>query len=199
MERAMSRGAEPILPGLLFFAAIYKLSEYPLIGGAALLIGLALWFVGWLAIRMFSSTVHQLGFWGWVRLLEVAVWCVGALYLVPLTEVTTFFLLWGVATPLMFVGNVWRRAYERFPPIQFLMRGLLVLIAVLTAAAAPVAAWRYSGIVIAEPLLVLSGVLGTLLSLFYGWRLAAPAPTGQYDARVGSFEAFKRRGVSGER
>ena len=27
-------------------------------------------------------------------------------------------LLWGVATPLLFVGAVWRRAYEGFPAIQ---------------------------------------------------------------------------------
>src|ERR1043166_8266552 len=70
-ELAMNRN-ETIWPALVFFWAWWKLDD--LIGGYAFFGAIGLWFVGVIAIRTCSSAVHRLGFWGWVRLLELAGW-----------------------------------------------------------------------------------------------------------------------------
>jgi hypothetical protein len=195
-ELAMNRN-ETIWPALVFFWAWWKLDA--LIGGYAFFGAIGLWFVGVIAIRMCSSTVHRLGFWGWVRLLELAGWYALAFTAMPYEGPTSILLMWGVATPLLFVGNVWRRAYDRFPPIQGAMRGMVKLAAVLACIAVPVVPWWLGPSFMAQLGLVAGAAVAAAIFLFYGWRLAAPPPSGQYDARLGTFETFQRRGMSHER
>jgi hypothetical protein len=196
----MNNRSENIWPGVLFLWAWWKLSSYPQIGGGyAFLIAIALWFVGWIAIRMFSGAVHRLGFWGWTLLLEVTAWYSAALWKAPFDIVDLIFLLWGVGTPLLFVGYVWRRAGERFPPLQGVMRVMAMLALAASAVSTPVFAWR-AETDFGRALIEAAGFAAAgWLCLWYGWRLAAPPPSGQYDARLGTVDGFQRRGVSYER
>jgi hypothetical protein len=194
-----NRSNETIWPALLFIGTWWSLSYYEWFEQYAYLWTLALWLVGWLAIRMLSSTVHQLGFRGWVLLLEVAAWYALALWLVPLEPLTKILLLWGVATPLLFVGNVWRRTFERFPPVQGLMHGTLNLSAAVGLAAVPVCAWRVGPDFFAQLAQAVGMGAAACLFLYYGWRLAAPPPGAQFDARLGSMHSFRQRGMSDER
>jgi hypothetical protein len=191
----MSNRSESIWPGLLFLWAWWKLSDYPQIGWYAFFCALALWFVGCIAIRMFSSAVHRLGFWGWVLLVEVTAWYSAALWKAPFDAVHVIFLLWGIATPLLFVGNVWRRGHERFPGLQGCIRIVVILALAASVVSTPVFAWRAGTDLIETAGFAAAG----WLCLWYGWRLAAPPPNGQYDARFGTVEGFQRRGVSYER
>jgi hypothetical protein len=195
----MNRANESIWPGLLFLWAWWRLSDYPQIGGYAFFCAIALWFVGWIAIRMFSGAVHRLGFWGWVMLFEVTGWYSLALSAAPLDAVTLIFLLWGVATPLLFAGNVWRRAHDRFPALQGAMRVVHIVALAASVVSTPVFAWQ-AGPEFLSQLMEASGFAAAgYLCLWYGWRLAAPSPSGEYDARLGSVDSFQRRGVSYER
>lgn len=194
-----SRQNESILPGLLFLWAWWKLHDYAWIGGWAFVAALALWFVGWIATRMFSGAVHRLGFWGWMLVLEVAAWYIAALWKAPVDIVHLIFLLWGVATPMLFAGHVWRQAHERFTALQGFLRGAVILAMVATVASTPVFAWR-AGPDFWGELIEAAGFTGAWwLCLWYGWRLAAPPPGSQFDARLGTVEGFGRRGVSYER
>ena len=195
----MSNRSEPIGEALLFLWAWWRLYQHPQIGGYAFFCALALWLVGWTAARMFSSAVHRQGFWGWMKMLEVAVWYGLALWLVPIDIVTTAFLLWGIATPLLFVGNIWRRVYERFLPIQVAMLAITRMSAIAGVVAVPFIAWQF-GPDFPGQLALVSGVFAAGAGLlFYGWRLAGPPSGGQYDARLGSMEEFRQRGISHER
>lgn len=195
----MNNRSENIWPGVLFLWAWWKLSSYPQIGGGyAFLIAIALWFVGWIAIRMFSGAVHRLGFWGWTLLLEVTAWYSAALWKAPFDIVDLIFLLWGVGTPLLFVGYVWRRAGERFPPLQGFMHVMVLLALAASVVSTPVFAWR-AGPDFWRELIEAAGFAAGWLCLWYGWRLAAPPPSGQYDARLGTVDGFQRQGVSYER
>lgn len=195
----MHRTNESILPSLLFLWAWWKLGDYPGLGADPFLWAVCLWFVGLIAVRMLSSAVHQRGFWGWVLILELATWYGVALWYGPLEPATRVLLLWGVATPLLFAGNVWRRAYERFPLLQGVMRFVVMLGVAGGLAAVPVFAWRSGPDLLPQLGWTVAEAAAVAVLLYYGWRLAAPSPSGQYDARIGSFETFKRRGVSGER
>jgi hypothetical protein len=194
-----SRQNENIWPAVLFLWAWWKLSDYPRIGGYAVLVAIALWFVGWVAIRMFSGAVHRLGFWGWTLLLEVAAWYSAALWKAPFGTVDLIFLLWGVATPLLMVGHVWRRAHERFPALQGFMYVVLIVALMASVVTTPVLAW-HGGPDFWPALIEAAGFAASgWLCLWYGWRLAAPPSSGEYDARLGSVDGFRRRGVSYER
>jgi len=195
----MNRHSEPIGAVLLFFGTWWALTYYPLFEDFAFLWTLALWSAGWVAIRMFSSTVHRLGFWGWVLLLEVAAWYVLAGWLAPLDGITKILLLWGVATPLLMIGNVWRRAYDRFPPVQGLMHGALIVFAAVALVAVHVLAWRLGPDFMMQMALAAAVSAAAAMLLYYGWRLGAPPPGGHYDARLGTMESFRRRGISHER
>ena len=196
----MHNRSESVWPGLLFLWAWWRLSDYPEIDVVyAFFCALALCFVGWIAIRMFSGAAHRLGFWGWVLLLEVMGWCILALWAAPLDLVTLIFVLWGVATPLLFVGHVWRQAYERFPGLQGFMHAVIPLALAASVVCVPVYAW-HAGPGFWSQLLWAGGFAAAgYLCLWYGWRLAAPPPSGEYDARLGSAATFQRRGVSYER
>lgn len=194
-----SRQNESILPGLLFLWAWWKLSDYPQIGGYAFFCALALWYVGWIAVRMFSSAVHRLSFWGWTLLLEVTAWYSAALWKAPFDIVDLIFLLWGVATPLLFVGYVWRRAGERFPPLQGFMHVMAILALAASVVSTPVLAWHTGPDFWRELIEAAAFAAAGWLCLWYGRRLAAPPPSGQYDAQLGSVDGFRRRGVSYER
>lgn len=195
----MNNRSEPIWPGLLFLWAWWRLSDYPEIGGYAFFLAFALWLVGWLAIRMLSATAHRLGFWGWVMLLEVTGWYSLALWAVPLDLVTLIFVLWGVATPVLFVGNVWRRAFDRFPALQGVMHAVPPLTLAASVLAVPVYAWQAGPDFLSQLVWTAGFAAAACLCLWYGWRLASPAPSGEYDARLGSVDGFRRRGVSYER
>jgi hypothetical protein len=200
MERAMSsRQNESILPSLLFVWAWWKLSDYPHVGGYAFFAAIALWFVGWIAIRMFSSAVHRLGFWGWVLLIEVTAWYSAALWKAPVHTVDLIFLLWGVATPLLFAGHVWRRGHARFPRLQGVMHVMAVLALAASFVSTPVFAWQAGPDLGPQFLAAVGFAASGWLCLWYGWRLAAPPPSGEYDARLGTVDGFQRRGVSYER
>lgn len=189
---------EAVWPALIFFATWWAFTQYPALEPYGFPGALTLWFVGVIAVRMFSSTVHHQGFWGWILLLEITSWFTLAFF-APLEPLTTVLLLWGVGTPLLFVGNVSRRAYDRFPPIQGLM-GFMRYVAVgATVLAMPVTAWRLGASF--WPALAQAGGFAAAgwLCLWYGWRLAAPPPSGQFDARLGTVESFRRRGLSHER
>jgi hypothetical protein len=194
-----TRSNETIWPSLTFLWTWWRLTYYPFFEAFAFLWAIALWFVGWGAIRMFSSTVHNLGFWGWVRLFELATLYGLALWLAPFEAPTTILLLWGVATPLLFIGNVWRRAYDRFPPVQSVMHGALNLFAAAVLIAAPVFAWRMGPDFLPQLALSLGAASAGCLALYYGWRLAAAPPNGQFDARIGTMDSFRLRGMSDER
>lgn len=194
-----ARNNDSIWPGVLFFGLWWAFTHYPVFEAYAFLFALAYCYIGWAATRMFSSAVHQRGFWGWTLLLELGAWYALALWLAPFETMTTVLLLWGVATPLLFVGNVWRRAYDRFPPAQGFMGGVLSIVAIAGIGALPVIAWRIGPDFFWQLLATLAGAAATCLSLHYGWRLAAPPPSGQYDARTGTIASFRRRGISSER
>jgi hypothetical protein len=195
----MQSRSEPIWPGLLFLWAWWRLSDYPQIGWYAFFCAIALWFVGWIAIRMFSGAVHRLRFWGWVMLLEVTGWYSLALWTAPLDATTVIFLLWGIATPLLLVGNVWRQAYERFPGLQGFMHAVTPVALVVSAVCVPVYAWHAGPDFWSQLLWACGFAAAGYLCVWYGWRLAAPSPSGEYDARLGSVDGFRRRGVSYER
>src|ERR1051325_1909295 len=192
------RSNEALWPALVFLWTWWAFTQYPALKPYGFFGAIVLWFVGVVATRMFSSTVHLQGFWGWVLLLEVAGWYALAFF-GPLDAVSVILILWGVATPLLFVGNVWRRAHDRFPPIHGLMRFVRYGSVIATVAVAPVVAWRFGRgfwLTLAEA----SGFAAAgWLCLWYGWRLAALPQSGEYDARLGPLDSFRRRGFSHER
>jgi len=193
-----TRSNETIWPALIFLWTWWAFTQYPALEAYGYPGAIVLWFVGMIAARTFSSTVHLQGFWGWVLLLEVAGWYALAFF-APLHPVSIILILWGVATPLLFVGNVWRRTHERFPPIHGLLTVTRYLMAAATVVAVPVAAWRFApGFWLGLAQASCFAAAGWLC-LWYGWRLAAPPPAGQYDARLGSAESFRQRGFSHER
>jgi hypothetical protein len=193
-----ARSNETIWPGLIFLGTWWAFAQYPVFEPYALPGALALWFVGLIAVRMFSSTVHHRGFWGWVLLLEIAGWYCLAFF-APLEPLTTLLLLWGVATPLLFVGNIWRRTYDRFPPLRGFLRVTCNLAIAASLTALPVVAFWVGSSFWPQLAEASAFTAAGWLCLWYGWRLAALPPSGEYDARFGSVDDFRRRGFSHER
>lgn len=195
----MNRLNDSIWPAVLFFGTWWAVSYYDFFEHYAFFWTLGLWFTGWLAIRMLGGAAHRLGFRGWLLILQLAVGYGLFLQFVPRETITKLLLLWGVATPLVLIGSVWRRTYERFPLIRRVMKGAVFALTGAACVAVPALAWTNSADFLAELAAAgaASGSGGILL--YYGWRLAEPALSGTYDARFGTQESFQQAGISDER
>jgi hypothetical protein len=198
-ELIMSRQNEPLLPSILFIATWWALETYTPFEGYGLLLTMALWWLGYLAIRMASHAVYRLGAKAWYLMLQLAVWSGLFLYLGPVEPIRKILILWGIGLPLVFTGAIAHRLYDRFPkahrafdptPRVLYCGAFLVLPGFFW--------WQHSDFLAG---VIAATVVCTLASipLYYGWRLAERRSGGDRDARFGAEESYRDAGMSDER
>lgn len=187
------------LRAVIVVGAWWALAEYPLFADNAFVLAIILWFVGKGVLRMFSSSMSRLGARGWWLILQLIAWCALYWWWDTKDAVAKILLLWGVGTPLLFLGALWRLGHDRFPILQ---RGFVVLPRMLLLMLhAGWTVWYWFGGAGLIDVLVGAAVssLEVAVPLYYGWRLAEPLPRKVHDARFGSREGFRTAGLSDER
>jgi hypothetical protein len=185
-------------PAILFFGTWFALGsgDNKVLSDHAFELSLYLMLAGWLAIKMLGHATARLGKRAWYLILQLAVWYVFFLWLVPAAPVTKIVFLWGLATPLGFAGAGARRLYERFAHLRDAMNSAPAPALALACTIGAVWSWLDGSGFWTGLFVTLICCLFASIPFYFGWHLAEPLPRGDRDARFGTGDSYRKAGMS---